>query len=69
MFLKVDEIKSSLEDKANSRREMPKAVRDIDVYTVDEYQVTILCHTTCRHLIGRFKPRRFLPYRVMNVMW
>ena len=50
--LQLDVIKHSLEDKAMEYREMPTDLLDVDVYTVDEYQVwrkQMACHTvyTC----------------------
>ena len=39
LSLQLEEIKGHLEDKANERKEMPTAILDIDVYTVDEFQV------------------------------
>ena len=39
-FWQLEEIKRSLEDRANAYRNVPKMLRDIDVYTVDEYQVS-----------------------------
>ena len=37
--LQLDIIKDSLKDKAMEYREMPTDLLDVDVYTVDEYQV------------------------------
>ena len=38
-LLQLEEIKTSLKVKGNTYRSMPRTLVDIDVYTVDEYQV------------------------------
>ena len=39
IYTQLEEIQRSLRDRANQHRKLPTALTDIDVYTIDEYQV------------------------------
>ena len=41
IYTQLEEIQGSIRDRANKYRKMPAALSDVDVYTIDEYQV---CH-------------------------
>ena len=77
-YVQLNVIKVSLKDKAGQYRKMPTDLLNIDVYTVDEYQVMrkqMACHTSVHTYTNDSACLQFsvctlllFPYRVMRKM-